>query len=157
MPRVWPKLYWIELVKMIKNAGLHVKVVFEHPDRSFSFVHYISEETLPYVSAAIQKSRLVIGNDSGPAHLAGTLGVPTLAIQGPTTERIFAYLPEVTSLRKVSVGCAGCHCLPSKDPAKLGWRESCEFGCAELYRTFPEEAFEVAMKMINHKTEEKAA
>jgi hypothetical protein len=156
IPRIWPKAYWIDLVEMIKNAGIHVKVVCEKVDGAFSFVHCISDKTLPYVSAAIQKARLVIGNDSGPAHLAATLGVKTLAIQGPTTARIYAHLPEVRSLRKVSLGCSGCHCLPApKDNDLLGWRASCDYGCGELYRTFPREVFDIVLEMF--RTEEAKA
>ena len=33
---------------------------------------------------------LVIGNDSGPAHLAASLGTPVVALFGPTDERIWA-------------------------------------------------------------------
>jgi ADP-heptose:LPS heptosyltransferase len=136
---------------MLKDEGYHVKVVTEFPDRSFSFLHYISEETLPFVAAAMQRARLVIGNDSGPAHLAGTLQTRTLAIHGPTTARIYNHIPEVTSFIKISLGCSGCHCLPSEDPSRLGWRASCDYGCGELFRTFPEEVFDVATAMLVQK------
>lgn len=33
----------------------------------------------------ISRAQAVIGNDSGPAHLAGLLGVPTIALFGPTS------------------------------------------------------------------------
>lgn len=148
VPRIWPRVYWIDLAQMFKDAGVHVKVVTEFPDTSFSFLHYIAEEPLPLVAAALQRAKLVIGNDSGPAHLAGTLGTRTLAIQGPTTERIFAHIPEVTCLRKISLGCGGCHCLPSKVEGELGWRQACNFGCGELYRTLPEDVFAMAMKLL---------
>jgi hypothetical protein len=101
-------------------------------------------KSLQFVTAAIQASRLVIGNDSGPAHLAGTVGTPTLAIQGSTQERIYGYLNgAVTSFRKKVLPCSGCHGLPEKQ-----FRCSCEAGCHELYRTFPEDVYHKAIEML---------
>ena len=105
--------------------------------------HCIIGKSWNYIAAAIQASRLVIGNDSGPAHLAGTIGTPTVAVQGATTERIYAHIPEVISYRKKALGCAGCHCLPPD------FRASCDSGCLELYRTFPEEVAQFAMSILN--------
>jgi hypothetical protein len=101
-----------------------------------------------FIAAAIQQSKLVIGNDSGPAHLAGTLGTATIAIHGPTQrDRIYGHIPEVVGMEKRSLPCAGCHCLPvfKGQPA---WRPSCEIGCHQLYRTFPEEVFEKAQSVF---------
>jgi ADP-heptose:LPS heptosyltransferase len=36
------------------------------------------------VAAILQQARAFLGNDSGLSHLAGLLGVPTLALFGPT-------------------------------------------------------------------------
>jgi ADP-heptose:LPS heptosyltransferase len=48
---------------------------------------------------ALRSASLFIGNDSGPAHLAGHLGVPTIVLYGPTTPLIWKPLgPKVTPL-----------------------------------------------------------
>ena len=39
---------------------------------------------LPVVAAVLRRARAFLGNDSGLAHLAGLLGVPTLTLFGPT-------------------------------------------------------------------------
>jgi ADP-heptose:LPS heptosyltransferase len=140
-PRTWPKSYFVELVWYLKRAKIDVRVVTEQRDGAFLFVPCIYGKSLSYVAAAIQVAKLVIGNDSGPAHLAGTIGTPTLAIQGPTQERIYSYLPEVVSYRKKVLPCAGCHCLPP-------FRDSCNVGCHELYRTFPEDIYAKALEML---------
>ena len=155
-PRVWPKAYYVDIVDRLKTAGINVKVVLEAIDGDFHFVHCIEGKSLPFVSAAIQKARLVIGNDSGPALLAGTLGTRTIAIHGPTTERIYAHIPEVTSCRKVSIGCAGCHCLPNKADHFSGWRKACQIGCGELYRTYPEAVYAMAMQALGRQEREAA-
>ena len=44
-------------------------------------------QSLDELSALLRAARLVVGNDSGPVHLAALHGVPTLAIFGPTDPR----------------------------------------------------------------------
>ena len=44
--------------------------------------------------ALIARSRLLVCNDSGPMHIAGALGVPTVAVFGPAVSRWFAPLGE---------------------------------------------------------------
>lgn len=39
--------------------------------------------------AALKRARLYIGNDSGTTHLAAAAGVPTLALFGPSDERLY--------------------------------------------------------------------
>jgi hypothetical protein len=145
--RTWPKNYFVELGVLLKHAGFRVKFVTEQRDYAFFMpFHCIVGQSWNWIAAAIQSAKLVIGNDSGPAHLAGTIGTPTIAIQGPTTDRIFRHIPEVVSYRKKALGCAGCHFLPP-------FRASCEIGCHELYRTFPEEVAQHAIMILNAQLE----
>jgi hypothetical protein len=149
--RTWPKAYFVELGLLLKEAGFSVKFVTEQRDYAFFMpFHCIVGQSWNYIAAAIQSARLVIGNDSGPAHLAGTIGTPTIAIQGATTERIYSHIPEVVSYRKKALGCAGCHCLPEKS-----FRHTCDYGCLELFRTFPEDVAAFALLTLN--TQQKQA
>jgi hypothetical protein len=142
--RSWPKAYFIELGLLLKAAGFSVKVVTEQRDYGFFMpFHCIVGQSWNYIAAAIQSAKLVIGNDSGPAHLAGTIGTRTIAIQGATTERIYVHIPEVISYRKKALSCAGCHCLPPN------FRATCDTGCLELYRTLPEEVAEFAIQTLS--------
>jgi hypothetical protein len=156
--RTWPKAYFVELGLLLRQAGFSVKVVMEQRDYAFFMpFHCIVGQSWNYIAAAIQSARLVIGNDSGPAHLSGTIGTPTIAIQGATTERIYSHIPEVVSYRKKALGCAGCHCLPTEPPAAPAFRASCDSGCLELFRTFPEEVATFALMTLNHQQEQQAA
>lgn len=150
-PRVWPKNYFIELALMLQKAGLTVKMVTEHRDYELLCFHGIYKKSWGFIAAAIQWADLVIGNDSGPAHLAGTIGTRALAIHGPTQERIYGYVPEVTSYRKKALPCAGCHCLG--DFPRGG---ACDIGCAELYRTLPEDVYQAAAELLNLQTSKAA-
>jgi len=141
--RTWPRNYFVELGLILRDAGYSVKVVTEQRDYAFFMpFHCIVGQNWNYIAAAMQSARLVIGNDSGPAHLAGTIGTKTIAIQGATTERIYAHIPEVISYRKKALDCAGCHCL------RPNFRASCEVGCLELYRTLPEEVAGFALAQL---------
>lgn len=63
---------------------------------------------LPVVAAVLRHARVFLGNDSGLAHLAGVLGVPTLALFGPTDPRQWRPLgPRVRTLRAESTTMAG--------------------------------------------------
>lgn len=44
---------------------------------------------LPTIGAALQRSSLYIGNDSGLMHLAAASGVPTLGLFGPSREEVY--------------------------------------------------------------------
>lgn len=147
-PRVWPKSYFVELASLLHNDGYKVRVCMKERDYAFFMpFHCIVGKSFSFLASAIQASRLVIGNDSGPAHLSGTIGTKTIAIHGPTQgARIYGHLPEVESFEKRSLPCAGCHCLTEKDGG--AWRVSCEIGCHQLYRTFPEEVYERAVAIL---------
>jgi hypothetical protein len=154
--RTWPRNYFVELGLELTHYGFSVKFVTEQRDYAF-FMPFrcIVGQSWNYIAGAMQTCRLVIGNDSGPAHLSGTIGIPTIAVQGATTERIYAHLPEVICYRKKSLPCAGCHCL------QPNFRASCEVGCLELYRTFPEDVLACALEILNrsilNQAKEKAA
>ncbi len=48
------------------------------------FQNMTGQTALAELPALIAQARLVVGNDSGPLHLAAAMGVPTLALFGPT-------------------------------------------------------------------------
>jgi len=148
-PRIWPKSYFVELGLLLTKAGYKVRFVMKERDYAFFMpFHCIIGKSWSFIASAIQASKLVIGNDSGPAHLSGTIGIPTISIHGPTQgARIYGHIPEVIPFEKKVLPCHGCHCLPTYK-GKEAWRASCEIGCHELYRTFPEEVFEVARAQL---------
>jgi Glycosyltransferase family 9 (heptosyltransferase) len=51
--------------------------------------------SLPRLAALLVESRAYIGNDSGVSHLAAALGVPTVAVFGPTDPAVWAPLGPV--------------------------------------------------------------
>lgn len=66
------------------------------PDR----IQVLVDLPLLRVAAQIQRARCYLGNDSGLSHLAGLLGVPTVALFGPTDPAVWRPLgPAVVAVR----------------------------------------------------------
>ncbi|MDQ3019547.1 MAG: glycosyltransferase family 9 protein [Bacteroidota bacterium] len=53
-----------------------------------SNAYLIPDSPIKYLGAIIKKCDIVIGNDSGPLHIAVAVGVPTLGIYGPTNPKL---------------------------------------------------------------------
>lgn len=51
---------------------------------------FLSPLTLRQYAATMTLCQAYIGNDSGPTHLAGAIGLPTIALFGPTDPKIWA-------------------------------------------------------------------
>ena len=85
------------------------------------------------------RSRLIVGVDSGPVHLSGTMDLPSVALLGRTTDAVFAMYPSVTCVSAVrsEVPCAGCW---------SGWgydKSICEVECKALKSITPERVCEI--------------
>ncbi len=70
----------------------------------------ILAELLPLglLAAVVEQCRLFIGNDSGIAHLAAALQVPSVVLFGPTLPRHWAPLGRHVRVLRNPQGCEGC-------------------------------------------------
>ncbi|MBX7041583.1 MAG: glycosyltransferase family 9 protein [Ignavibacteria bacterium] len=72
----------------------------------------IPDSPIKYLGALIQKCSLVIGNDSGPLHIAVAVGTPTLGIYGPTNPKLQGpYGEKNLSVVKEELNCLYCNLL----------------------------------------------
>ena len=62
--------------------------------------------SLPEVAALLQCSRLLVGNDSGIAHLAAAWGTPTVALFGPQNRAVGPWSPVITLHHPFRLPCA---------------------------------------------------
>lgn len=69
-------------------------------------IHQI--EDLSEVMTFMRAARCFIGNDSGLAHLAAIMGVPTVAIFGPSSPRRWAPLGKAVKVLRGASDCAPC-------------------------------------------------
>ncbi|MGE5308073.1 MAG: glycosyltransferase family 9 protein [Deltaproteobacteria bacterium] len=114
----WPKEKFSELVAFLsREIRLPVVLIGDADDRPLA--EYISSEhpavvdlagrtTLPQLACLMTRARVVITNDSGNLHLASYLGVPTVAVFGPTDERRYGPWSSSNAVVKSPVGCRPC-------------------------------------------------
>ena len=63
---------------------------------------------LPHLAAVIKRCNLFIGNDSGITHLASAVGVPTIAIFGPTNPAIWGPRGKMVKIIYKELQCNPC-------------------------------------------------
>lgn len=129
VPRRWPVAYWVDLAWGLHNAGFKPIIMTNQIDTTLTNTpKYFHQRTMDELCALMQRSALVVANDSGPTHIAGTIGVKTMTLLGPTHPKIFGYMNNVECLRvsPMQMGCVGCH---FDEP----FRAACDQGCQALY------------------------
>lgn len=151
--RIWPIEYWVEVMTSLRAKDMQVVVLTGPQDvdlakqlheQSGSWATLVAGKTSLVESVAlISHAELFLGSDSGPGHIAGAIGVPTvilfIAEEGcdpdgvSAPERIHPIGPHV-------VFCRPAKCLP---PCVL----CCEAPAAHCIKTIlPSEVMEAASR-----------
>jgi heptosyltransferase-3 len=106
----WPVDSFVELAKRLKQSGRSVRFVVGEVEQDRWSAAEIGRletaarvqptATLVELADVLSTAAVFVGNDSGPGHLAGILGTPTVSIFGPTDPARWKPLgPAVTVLR----------------------------------------------------------
>jgi heptosyltransferase-1 len=121
---------WVAMAPGEENLAAEVEAA------SGGAVHRVPASDLPTLAALIRRSRLMLGGDTGPTHLARALGTPALMVMGPTDpERHGPYgAPESALFKRLA--CSFCYqrlpetkaCLLEVPPRRVAAR------AAELLR-----------------------
>lgn len=136
--REWPASHWIDLAWRLEKAGCGVTVMLGEAEERFDKVpQFFFGWPWPHIVALMLRADLVVGIDSGPIHVAGTLDVPTLALLGPTTGSVISHCPSVTCLSppRDRIDCVGCW-------FNAPYRVGCDQGCQALSRLYVDDVFE---------------
>jgi ADP-heptose:LPS heptosyltransferase len=113
--KCWPADRFVKLIAKLKRKKHSVRVVLGEvemermSDKDVKAFEGAAEVKRPanYVDLLneLRTAKHVIANDSGPAHLAGMIGVPTLALFGPTNPAVWKPLgPRVKVLQHQPLG-----------------------------------------------------
>lgn len=105
--KCWPADRFERLALRLLDRGLDVRIVMGHVERERFDAGLLDRwharfdvgypPTPIELADHIRDASLFAGNDSGPTHLAAQLGVPTLALFGPTDPRVWSPVgPDVT-------------------------------------------------------------
>jgi heptosyltransferase II len=120
--KCWPENYFAELAdRMVDEQNAKIILIgagaerenaerviaqMKHPSKALNLA---GKSTIPELIGILAKADLVITNDTGPAHVAAALSVPTLTIFGPTNEFETAPLGKNSALiRAAGIECERC-------------------------------------------------
>lgn len=133
--REWLPAYWMDLNWKLRDKNIDVIWLLEHQNdlqqytnRGPSMAYY--GLSMRDCAALMSSAAVVVANDSMPAHLAGTVGRPTLAMMGPTNRNVFAHLSDVMPMHSEAVDCVGCH-------FGKPFRVACDMMCTGLATLLP--------------------
>jgi len=107
--KCWPAARFASVIERLQRAGRQVLVMEGPADReicdevcrgrrSWRSVYRPGPLSLARCAALIACCRVYVGNDSGLTHLAAALGMPVVAIFGPTDAAIWAPLGETVKV-----------------------------------------------------------
>jgi ADP-heptose:LPS heptosyltransferase len=117
--RCWPIEKYIAIVEAGIKDNLPIQFIVLDFNNCFdkwhqyTNCHNASRTSLREMAALIEQADLFIGPDSGPMHLAGAIGTPSIITFGsiPPEARI-NYYPSHESVRMDSLACIGCWYKP---------------------------------------------
>ncbi len=93
--KIWPLDRYAFVVKQFRAEGYPVEIVCDASQREWWISHGeqpITPGTLTEFFAVLDRAAVFVGNDSGPGHLAGILGLPTFTFFGNQFPTLFAPL-----------------------------------------------------------------
>jgi ADP-heptose:LPS heptosyltransferase len=116
----WSRERFLELARaLVDTHGFHVVLVGDESDAGVArpiadeldraCTNVTGRRSVVETAAWIERCRAFVGNDSGLTHLAEALGVPVVAVFGPTV-REFGYFPALEASRTVerALDCRPC-------------------------------------------------
>jgi ADP-heptose:LPS heptosyltransferase len=100
MDKCWPRERFEQLIARLRGDGLGVHAVLGEAEldrwaladlRQWEHDHDAEAVTdLPTLYDRLAGARAFVGNDAGPTHLAAQMGLPTLALFGPSHAKVWA-------------------------------------------------------------------
>jgi hypothetical protein len=129
--KAWPLVKYLELASKAAGAGLSPLFVLGPAETEQGVTVHGFPVAVPESLAALQELLLgaaaAVGGDTGPLHLAGMLGVPTVSLFGPTDPRLWA--PTSARVITAPADCAPCAALATHiDCASGGCLDALEAG-----------------------------
>ncbi len=120
--KCWPVENYLELMSRLSSSGEYDFRILLGPaedDRTFRKIaewtcqrgdalQVVRNRPISHVAAVLKSSALFVGNDSGITHLASAVGVPTVAVFGPTDSRLWGPAGECVAVVRSGLACSPC-------------------------------------------------
>jgi ADP-heptose:LPS heptosyltransferase/Mg2+ and Co2+ transporter CorA len=113
----WPAAYWRELILKLERHGLNFLVVGQGEPLPGLYVpgaapdarDFSNATSLRELCAILERGSVLVTGDSGPMHLGVGVGLPVLALFGPTTREWGFYPPEgKNKVLELNMPCRPC-------------------------------------------------
>ncbi len=127
--RRWPNRHWGKLIELLaQHSGLAVVINGTEDERQcfdslleMPGVHSLLGSSLPTLIGALEKARCIISVDTGTMHLATALGIPVIALFGPTIFELTGPYSNKVPCRVLTSGvdCQPCYQTPLQKQCKF--------------------------------------
>ncbi len=115
----WTESGFADLVEGLWGDGVACVMIGDEVDREIAErirqrcgaadpINLCGRTSLRQLGALLTRCRLLVSNDSAPVHLAGLLGVPVLAIFGPTDPQRYGPVGPSDRVARVDLFCSPC-------------------------------------------------
>jgi heptosyltransferase-2 len=143
----WPSPYYSRLAAMLQESNsVEILIIGSSAETGLAKDISLSLENKPFLltgktslrqlAGVLDRADLCVTNDSGPMHMATALGVPTLALFGPTDPRVTGPFQAPSEFIKKDVACWPC-----------SYRE-CPFDHRCMEQIKPEEVFQACQTLL---------
>lgn len=143
----WPVDYFAKLSDRLFDAGVIPVLVGGPGDRTLADemipktaippIDLIGKTSLKQLCYVIKQSKLLVGGDTGPLHLAAALGTKVVALMGPTDVNRNGPYGQTENAITIQSDCAGC------------WKRQCMKGIDCLEQISVERVWQKVEEVIN--------
>ena len=124
----WPVKHFVETAKKIREELGYEIVVAGSLDEAelgaqIPGLNLCGKTNLRELVALLEKSNLVIANDSGPMHIAAALGKPLVSLFGPTNPARTGPYSRPESVISLNLPCSPCYSRTCSHQSCLQWLE----------------------------------
>jgi lipopolysaccharide heptosyltransferase I len=128
--KLWPLAHWREVARGLLGQGCALAVTGGAADQEMAehilegltgpALNLAGRTTLPEMLGWLRQAALAVTTDTGPMHLAAALGIPVVALFGPTSPWRTGPFGEGHQVLRLEVPCSPCfqRCCP--EPRCLG-------------------------------------
>jgi heptosyltransferase I len=125
----WPAKKYAALVKPLKERfGLETAISGSSADTEIgrqipAKFDLVGKTNLRQIVALLERARLVIGNDTGPMHMAAAMGIPLISPYGPTDPKRTGPFERESSVVRLELPCSPCYSRTCSHRSCMEWLE----------------------------------